>query len=73
MDDIILGMGQLIGTVQPEQKDSQIGDVLVELRVFDKSYEFENNETTVTKSDIRYNLKYCQASGVIFTVSKVTE
>lgn len=71
--DIILSMGQLIGTVQPELKDNQVGDVLEELRVFDKSYEFENNETTVTKNDIQYNLKYSQQTGVIFSVSKVTE
>jgi hypothetical protein len=71
--DIILSMGQLIGTVQPELKDNEIGDVLEELQVFDKSFKFENNETTVTKNDIRFNLKYSQASGVIFTVSKVSE
>lgn len=58
--DIILSMGQLIGTVQPELEDSQVGDVLEELRVFDKSYKFEINETTVTKNDIGYNLKYSQ-------------
>ena len=29
------------------------------------------NETTVDKNTIRYNLKYDQSAGVIFSVSKV--
>ncbi|WP_369594141.1 hypothetical protein [Lysinibacillus pakistanensis] len=45
--------------------------VLKELRLFDESYQYQKNETTVEKNTIRYNLKYDQSVGVIFSISKV--
>ncbi len=69
--DIILSMGLLIGMTNPDLNQNEIGAVLKDLRLFDKSYEYQKNETTVEKNTIRYNLKYDQAAGVIFSVSKV--
>jgi hypothetical protein len=69
--DIILSMGLLIGTTNPDLSKKEVGQVLEELRVFDESYKYQKNETTVEKSTIRYNLKYDQSAGVIFSVSKV--
>lgn len=37
----------------------------------DESYQFNANEVTVEKSQIRYNLKYDQSTGVILSVSKI--
>ena len=69
--DIILSMGLLIGMTNPILNQNEIGAVLKDLRLFDESYEYQKNETTVEKNTIRYNLKYDQAAGVIFSVSKV--
>jgi len=69
--DIILSMGLLIGMTNPVLNQDEIGAVLKDLRLFDESYEYQKNETTVEKNTIRYNLKYDQAAGVIFSVSKV--
>ncbi|MEY9971581.1 hypothetical protein ABH966_001954 [Lysinibacillus sp. RC46] len=69
--DIILSMGLLIGMTNPILNQNEIGAVLKDLRLFDESYEYQKNETTVEKNKIRYNLKYDQAAGVIFSVSKV--
>ncbi|MET3320540.1 UNVERIFIED_ORG: hypothetical protein ABIC97_003640 [Peribacillus simplex] len=41
------------------------------MRLFDESYKYQKNETKVEKNTIRYNLKYDQDAGVIFSVSKV--
>ncbi|MFF2178741.1 hypothetical protein ACFVT8_20115 [Lysinibacillus sp. NPDC058147] len=69
--DIILSMGLLIGMTNPGLNQNEIGAILKDLRLFDESYEYQKNETTVEKNTIRYNLKYDQAAGVIFSVSKV--
>jgi len=69
--DIVLSMGLLIGMTNPNLNQSQVGTVLKELRLFDESYQYQNNETTVEKNTIRYNLKYDQSVGVIFSISKV--
>lgn len=69
--DIILSMGLLIGMTNPGLNQNEIGAILKDLRLFDESYEYQKNETTVEKKSIRYNLKYDQAAGVIFSVSKV--
>ncbi|MDM5231016.1 hypothetical protein [Lysinibacillus pakistanensis] len=69
--DIILSMGLLIGMTNPNLNQSQVGAVLKELRLFDESYQYQKNETTVEKNTIRYNLKYDQSVGVIFSISKV--
>lgn len=55
----------------PNLYQSQVGTVLKELRLFDESYQYQKNETTVEKNTIRYNLKYDQSVGVIFSISKV--
>jgi len=55
----------------PNLNQSQVGTVLKELRLFDESYQYQKNETTVEKNTIRYNLKYDQSVGVIFSISKV--
>ncbi|WP_246939342.1 hypothetical protein [Bacillus pinisoli] len=69
--DIVLAMALLIGVTNPELSKEEIGNGLEELRLFDESYKFKKNETTVELDTIRYNLKYSQESGVIFTVSKI--
>ncbi|MFB7157591.1 hypothetical protein [Lysinibacillus sp. NPDC056232] len=69
--DIILSVGLLIGMTNPDLNQNEIGAVLKDLRLFDESYEYQKNETTVEKKTIRYNLKYDEAAGVIFSVSKV--
>lgn len=55
----------------PNLNQGQVGTVLKELRLFDESYQYQKNETTVEKNTIRYNLKYDQSVGVIFSISKV--
>ncbi|MFJ8264779.1 hypothetical protein [Peribacillus asahii] len=69
--DIVLSMGLLIGMTNPELSQKEVGEVLKDLRLFDESYKYQRNETTVEKNAIRYNLKYDQSAGVIFSVSKV--
>ncbi|MFJ8087983.1 hypothetical protein ACIQ7N_07225 [Lysinibacillus sp. NPDC095746] len=69
--DIILSMGLLIGMTNPDLSQNDIGAVLKDLRLFDESYDYQKNETTVEKDTIRYNLKYDEAAGVIFSASKV--
>jgi hypothetical protein len=69
--DIVLSMGLLIGTTNPDLSKKEVGQVLKDLRLFDESYKYHKNETTVEKNTIRYNLKYDQSAGVIFSVSKV--
>ncbi|MFC7371415.1 hypothetical protein ACFQPF_06985 [Fictibacillus iocasae] len=70
-NDIVLTMGLLIAATNPELSKKEVGDVLKDLRLFDKSYQFHENETSVEVNLIRYNLKYDQKAGVIFSVSKV--
>lgn len=69
--DIVLTMGLLIGMTNPDLNQKEVGQVLKDLRLFDKSYNYQKNETKVEKNTIRYNLKYDQSAGVIFSVSKV--
>jgi hypothetical protein len=69
--DIVLSMGLIVEMTNPELKSNEVRKVLEELRLFDENYKFENNETTVEKNTIRYNLKYKQDIGLIFSVSKV--
>jgi hypothetical protein len=69
--DIVLLMGMLIGMTNPDLNQKDVGQVLKDLRLFDESYQYQKNETTVEKNMIRYNLKYDQSAGVIFSVSKV--
>lgn len=69
--DIILAMGALIGSVNTDMENNEIGDVLMELRLFDENFKYEMNESTVEKNFIRYNLKYDQSVGVIFSISRV--
>lgn len=69
--DIVLTMGFLIGMTNPDLNQKEVGQVLKDLRLFDESYKYQKNETTVEKNTIRYNLKYDQTAGVIFSVSKV--
>lgn len=69
--DILLTMGLLIGTTNTNLSQEEIGQVLKDLRLFDKNYKFQMNETTTEKNNIRYNLKYDQSKGLIFSVSHV--
>ena len=69
--DIVLSMGLLIGMTNPDLNQEEVVKVLEDLRLFDESYKFQQNETSVEKNTIRYNLKYDQSAGVIFSVSKV--
>ena len=69
--DIVLSMGLLIGMTNPNLNQEEVGQVLKDLRLFDENYQYQKNETTVEKNTIRYNLKYDQSAGVIFSVSKV--
>ena len=69
--DIVLSMGLLIGMTNPDLNQEEVGQVLKDLRLFDENYQYQKNETTVEKNTIRYNLKYDQSAGVIFSVSKV--
>ncbi|MGE7765759.1 hypothetical protein [Peribacillus sp. NPDC096540] len=69
--DIVLSMGLLIGMTNPDLSQKDVGQVLKDLRLFDESYKYQKNETKVEKNTIRYNLKYDQDAGVIFSVSKV--
>jgi hypothetical protein len=59
----------LVGIADQTLSNQEIGQVLKELRLFDPSYSFHKNETTVEKNNIRYNLKYDQNAGVIFSIS----
>lgn len=69
--DIVLTIGLLIGATNSELVKQDIGQVLEELRFFDENYQFNTSELTVEKNLIRYHLKYDQAIGIIFSVSKV--
>ncbi|MBO1001788.1 hypothetical protein [Pseudogracilibacillus auburnensis] len=69
--DIILIIGIIIGMTNPDLNETEIGQVLKDLRLFDQNYQFETNEVTVEKKLVRYNLKYDQSTGIIFSVSKV--
>ncbi|PCD05703.1 hypothetical protein CMV16_21980 [Peribacillus simplex] len=69
--DIVLSMGLLIGMTNPDLSQKDVGQVLKDLRLFDESYKYQKNETKVEKNTIRYNLKYDQDAGIIFSVSKV--
>ena len=69
--DIILTMGLLIGMTNTDLSHKEIGQVLKELRMFDENYQYQMNETAIEKNNIRYNLKYDQSKGLIFSVSQV--
>lgn len=69
--DILINIGILIGITNPQYGEEEIGQVFEELRFFDKDYQFNSNEITVEKDRIRYNLKYDEAMGVIFSCSKI--
>src|SRR5690625_3109454 len=71
--DIIHMIGILIETTNPKLEKYEIGQVLEELRLFDGSYDFDVHELTVEQDQIRYNLKYDESIGIIFSVSKVNE
>ncbi|MDQ0483996.1 hypothetical protein [Guptibacillus hwajinpoensis] len=69
--DIVLAMGVTIGLANQEQSIDEVKEIMNELKLFDESYDFENNETTVERDTIRYNMKYKQSEGLLLTVSKV--
>ncbi|WP_042347610.1 hypothetical protein [Bacillus massiliigorillae] len=69
--NIITSLALLIGMTNPEISKDEIGDVLKDLKVFDKDFEYNKNETEIELNKVRYNLKYDQTKGVIFSVSKV--
>ena len=69
--DIVLAMGVTIGLANQDQSIDEVKEVMNELKLFDESYDFENNETTVERDTIRYNMKYKQSEGLLLTVSKV--
>lgn len=69
--DITTSLALLIGMTNTELSNFEIGDVLKELKFFDKDYKYDENETVVEINTIRYNLKYDQTQGVIFSISKV--
>ena len=69
--EIIHVMGILIEITNPNLEKAEIGEILTKLRLFDEEYDFTGNEVTVEENFIRYHLKYDEASGVIFSVSKV--
>jgi phosphoglycerol transferase MdoB-like AlkP superfamily enzyme len=71
--DIVPVMGLLIRTVDKNMDKEDTVQVLKELRLFDESYSFHKNETTVEKNNIRYNLKYDQDAGVIFSISSALD
>ncbi|MFC0187122.1 hypothetical protein ACFFJY_02425 [Fictibacillus aquaticus] len=69
--DIVLTMGLLVSMTNPDLSKKEVGNVLKELRLFDESYNYHKNETSIEEGFIRYNLKYDQTAGVIFSVSRV--
>ncbi|MEB2280100.1 hypothetical protein LAV73_08835 [Lysinibacillus xylanilyticus] len=69
--DITTSLALLIGMTNTELSNIEIGNVLKELRFFDKDFKYDKNETEVEINTIRYNLKYDQTQGVIFSISKV--
>lgn len=69
--DIILLMGVFIGMTKPNLTQEEVGQVLSDLHLFDDDYDFQNNGETIERGTVRYNLKYEQSVGVIFSVSKV--
>ena len=69
--DITTSLALLIGMTNPELSNVEIGEVLKELRFFDKDFKYDQNETKLEVNKIRYNLKYDQTQGVIFSISKV--
>ncbi|WP_371017972.1 hypothetical protein [Pseudalkalibacillus sp. JSM 102089] len=69
--DIVLAMGVTIGLANQDQSIDEVKEIMNELKLFDESYDFENNETTVERDTIRYNMKYKQSEGLLLTVSKV--
>ncbi|MCA0993493.1 hypothetical protein [Pseudalkalibacillus hwajinpoensis] len=69
--DIVLAMGLTIGLANEDQSIDEVKEIMNELKLFDENYDFENNETTVERDTIRYNMKYKQSEGLLLTVSKV--
>ncbi|MFJ7951302.1 hypothetical protein ACIQZG_07215 [Lysinibacillus sp. NPDC096418] len=69
--DITTSLALLVGMTNTELSNVEIGDVLKELRFFDKDFKYDKNETELEVNTIRYNLKYDQTQGVIFSISKV--
>lgn len=69
--EITKTLALLISMTNPKLSKAEVGDVLQDLRYFDQDYEYHENETNVELNSIRYNLKYDQKQGVIFSVSKV--
>ncbi|MFJ7682040.1 hypothetical protein [Peribacillus butanolivorans] len=68
--DIVLTMGLLIGITNPDLSQKDVGQVLMDLSLFDESYKYQKNETKVEKNTIRYNLKYDQDADVILVFQK---
>lgn len=69
--DITTSLALLIGMTNPELSNIEIGEVLKKLRFFDKDFKYDQNETAIEINTIRYNLKYDQTQGLIFSISKI--
>lgn len=69
--DITISLALLISMTNPELSNVEIGEVLKDLRFFDKDFKYDKNETELEINTIRYNLKYDQTQGVVFSISKV--
>jgi hypothetical protein len=69
--DILLALGTVIKATNPDFSKSDLSSTIKDLKVINEGFQFPEKGFSVKKQSVKYNLKYSDKAGVIFTASRL--